>query len=99
MLFDDPAAPIIWTRVSKRSEHPVEAPRLVCALLEFELDRIDRHGIRPLKVATTVDEPTDAVPLAVGIERKAARGHRRGLPGKYQVHQVLRRHCRMPLFR
>src|SRR5437016_1280796 len=98
MLFDDPAAPIIWTRVSKRSEHPVEAPRLVCALLEFELDRIDRHGIRPLKVATTVDEPTDAVPLAVGIERKAPRGDGRGLPGKCQVDEDLRSHCRVPFF-
>src|SRR5256885_12816910 len=96
MLFDDPAAPIIRTRVSKRSEHPVEAPRLVCALLELELDRIDRHGIRSLKVATTVDEPTEAVPLAVGIERKAPRGDGRGLPGKCQVDEDLRSHCRAP---
>src|SRR5438552_5024112 len=98
MLFDDPAAPIIRTRVSKRSEHPVQAPRLVCALLELELDRIDRHGIRPLKIATTVDEPTDAVPLAVGIERKAPRGDGRGLPGKCQVDEDLRSHCRVPFF-
>src|SRR2546429_1813612 len=98
MLFDDPAAPIIRTRVSKRSEHPVQAPRLVCALLELELDRIDRHGIRPLKIATTVDEPTDAVPLAVAIERKAPRGDARGLPGKRQIDKDLRSHCQAPVY-
>src|SRR5256886_4822671 len=98
MLFDDPAAPIIWTRVSKRSEHPVEARGLVCTLLELELDRIDRHGIRPLKIATTVDEATDAVLLAIGVERKAPCGDGRGLPGKCQVDEDLRSHCRAPFF-
>src|SRR5437763_1179052 len=74
MLFDDQAAPIIRTRVSKRSEHPVEAPRLVCALLELEL-------ARPASASRTARNPVPIFAAAAArVRLRRRRATRRRSP-------------------